>query len=209
MQLYTNGTILTMSEPETVEAVLTENGKIVATGGRRALLDIAPAVEVVDLRGSTMLPAFLDAHSHFSAFATSFLQASLEGSESFDDIKARIELFIKQNHIAPGAWVIANGYDHNALCEGIHPTLSLVDAAAPENPLILQHASGHIGIFNSLALKALGVTAQTPAPEGGRIFVADGAPTGLMEENAYFYYIKKSTCFLIFLYSENDLFDLQ
>lgn len=67
-------------------------------------------------------------------------------------------------------------------------TLSELDQAAPDYPLVIQHQSGHLGIFNSLALKQLGVTPQTPVPEGGRIQVQDGKLTGYMEESAFLHY---------------------
>ena len=57
---------------------------------------------------------------------------------------------------------------------------SLLDEAAPDNPLVLQHASGHTGVFNTLALRELGVQPGTPAPAGGAIGVENGELTGYM-----------------------------
>lgn len=190
--IYTNGTIITMSARHTAEAVLTENGIIKAAGSPDEIRHIASGAETVDLKGCTMLPAFIDPHSHFSSYASSFLQVSLTDSADFSEIAGRIRQFIAKNRIRPGEWVIANGYDHNTLAEKCHPTLALLDACAPDNPLILQHASGHMGVFNSSALKALGVSADTPSPEGGRIELSDGRLTGRMEENAFFTYMKKA-----------------
>lgn len=50
---------------------------------------------------------------------------------------------------------------------------------------MLQHRSGHMGVFNTRGLERLGVTADTPAPSGGRIGLQDGRLTGYMEENAF------------------------
>jgi len=191
-KLYFNGTILTMAATGSVEAVLTDGGIIKAAGSRSELEAAAADAEKIDLRGHAMLPAFIDAHSHFSSYAMSFLQAPLDECCDFAEIAGRIKRFIQANNVKPGDWVIAKGYDHNALAENIHPTLALADAAAPENPLIMQHASGHSGVFNSLALRAFGITADTPSPEGGRIGCENGALTGYMEENAYFTYMKKA-----------------
>lgn len=63
------------------------------------------------------MPAFLDAHSHFSAVANAQLQAPLDEAYSFSDIEERIRAFISENHVKPGEWVIAKGYDHNQLAE--------------------------------------------------------------------------------------------
>lgn len=191
MDLYTNGTILTMTEPETVEAVLTDNGKIVAVGTRSALENRNTEANVIDLNGMTMMPAFIDPHSHFSSYATSFLQAPLEECRNFEEIGMRLKAFIKERGIEPGQWIIAKGYDHNSLEEQCHPTLAFLDAYVPDHPVVLQHASGHVGVFNTMALKELGVTGETQSPEGGKIGMENGEPNGYMEENAMFVYMKK------------------
>lgn len=191
-KLYFNGTIITMAAPPQAEAVLTAEGRIVAVGSYDQLASQAPQAEKIDLKGQTMLPGFIDAHSHLSSYASSFLQVPLEECASFAEIGQRIADFIRDNQLQPGAWVIAKGYDHNTLAEKRHPSLELLDSCAPGNPVALQHASGHVGVMNSLALKELGITAQTKAPQGGKIGVEDGRLTGYLEENAYFEYLKKT-----------------
>ena len=190
-QIYWNGTILTMVQPSKVEAVLVEDGRIAAAGDLKQLEKTAPAAEQIDLRGHTMLPAFLDAHSHFTAAANAQLQAPLGECVNFEEILQRVQNFIVEHKVPAGEWVLAQGYDHNQLEEQCHPTLALLDRAAPHNPLLLQHQSGHVGVVNSLGLKALGITPDTKAPEGGVIGVKDGCLTGYLEENAFIYYQKQ------------------
>lgn len=189
--IYVNGTILTMDDKrERVDAVAVENGRIVDTGtGNGTLSD--DNIRFVDLKGATMLPAFLDSHSHFSGYAMAQLQVPLEEAVCYDEIIEKIRTFIRSQQIPAGAWVIGKGYDHNQLAEQAHPTASVLDEAAPENPVILQHQSGHMGVFNTSALRLLGVTARTPSPLGGRIAVENGTPTGYMEENAFLAYQQK------------------
>ncbi len=189
-QLYENGTIVTMDRPETAEAVLVREGRVAAVG-RRADFATLGQVERVDLEGRTLLPAFLDAHSHFTAAANAQLQADLTGCASFAAVRQRIEDFIRSRGIPAGQWVTAQGYDHTMLAEGVHPTLALLDAAAPEHPLLLQHQSGHVGVVNTLGLKRLGITPETKAPSGGVIGVKDGRLTGYLEENAFLFYQKQ------------------
>ena len=189
-QLYENGTIVTMDRPETAEAVLVREGRVAAVG-RRADFATLGQVERVDLEGRTLLPAFLDAHSHFTAAANAQLQADLTRCASFAAVRQRIEDFIRSRGIPAGQWVTAQGYDHTMLAEGVHPTLALLDAAAPEHPLLLQHQSGHVGVVNTLGLKRLGITPETKAPSGGVIGVKDGRLTGYLEENAFIFYQKQ------------------
>lgn len=184
--LYYNGPILTMESPVPAQALLTQDDTIQAVGERKQIEAMAsPGVRRADLHGCALLPAFIDAHSHFAAAANAFLQVSLSGAAGFDEIVRRIQSYIRQNHVAPGAWVRAGGYDHNALAEKRHPTAALLDLAAPENPVIIQHASGHMGVFNTRAIKLLHIPSREDAVAGGRIQLENGIPTGYMEENAF------------------------
>ena len=191
--LFENGTILTMEERmPAAQALLVRDGRIAAVGAREAVAAQASGdAERVDLAGRTVMPAFLDPHSHFFAVANGFLQVSLEGYASWADIAERIQSYIRDNHVPAGEWVRAQGYDHNALAEGRHPDRQVLDAAAPEHPVILQHQSGHMGVFNTLALERLGVTEKTPCPEGGAMGREGGALTGYMEENAFLLWQRK------------------
>ena len=191
--LFTNGTIRTMERDRpAAHALLVRNGRIAAVGDRTAVegqagVDVRP----VDLAGRALLPAFLDAHSHFTAVANQFLQVSLSGCGSWADIQDRIRDYIRQERIPAGQWVTAQGYDHNRLSERRHPDRTCLDAAAPENPVVICHQSGHMGVFNTAALERLGVTGDTPCPAGGVIGQENGVPTGYMEENAFLEFQKR------------------
>lgn len=191
--LFENGTILTMEErmPQ-AQALLVRDGRIAAVGDREMVAaQASESAERVDLAGRTLMPAFIDPHSHFFAVANGFLQVSLAGCTSWADIASRIRDYIRENHVPAGEWVRAQGYDHNALQEGRHPDRQMLDAAVPEHPVILQHQSGHMGVFNTMALERLGVTEETPCPEGGAMGRADGRLTGYMEENAFLLWQRK------------------
>lgn len=185
--LYYNGTILTMEDrrPQ-VEAVLTEDGRILDTGTWDKVKERAgDKTRRLDLQGRVMLPGFIDAHSHFTACASHTMEVDLGGACSFEDIITCIRQYIADKKIPEGKWVTASGYDHNRLKEHSHPRRKVLDQASPQNPLILKHQSGHMGVFNTMALNLLGVTGQTQAPQGGVIEMEGGLPTGYMEENAF------------------------
>ena len=76
--------------------------------------------------------------------------------------------------------------DHNILREDSPLTRSLLDQAAPDNPLVVHHQSGHTGVLNSHALQALRINANTVPPSGGRIGVKDGELTGYLEEKRFY-----------------------
>ncbi|PHV71403.1 amidohydrolase [Sporanaerobium hydrogeniformans] len=191
-KLYFNGDILTLEENLYVEALLIKEGKIYKVGSKEELLKVASKeVEQVDLEGKTIMPSFMDAHSHFSGYAISFNQVNLREMVSFAEIADAIKEFIEKNHISPGKWVQAEGYDPHFLDEKAHPTRQLLDEAAPHNPVLAKHKSGHMGVFNTLALNELGITPETPNPEGGIIEKKEGQLTGYMEETAYIHAVQQ------------------
>ncbi|MEG2171287.1 MAG: amidohydrolase [Erysipelotrichaceae bacterium] len=190
-KLYFNGTIITMESRNNPEAVLVKADQIEKVGSYKDLKAFAPDAQSIDLNNHTMLPAFIDAHSHFSSYANAQRQVQLDNVKSFDEIKARITSFMKTNAIKKGEWVVACGYDHTVLKEKSHPSLAFLDAIAPHNPLFLQHQSGHCGVVNSVALKDLCIDDTTPNPEGGLIGKTNEQCNGYLEENAFIQNIKK------------------
>lgn len=186
MTIYSGGTIVTMEEPLYTEAVLVEDGVICAVGTREKLLrSCPPGTEEVDLQGAILLPAFIDPHSHITALAQTLGSADLTGAKSFAEIVEKLQVFIQKTKPAPGQWVTAFGYDNNFLAEKRHPDRRLLDQI--KYPAVATHASGHMGVLNSQALHELGITADTPNPEGGVIGrEADGkTPNGYLEETAF------------------------
>ncbi len=190
-RIYYNADVLTMDEAlPSAEAVIVEEGRIIFVGSNKAALQRKEGAELIDLEGKTILPGFIDAHSHFSGVAFSTLSCSLEGAKSLEEIKKRILSFIKERKIPEGGWVVAEGYDHNVLAEKKHPTAEFLDEFAKNYAVALQHKSGHMGVFNALALAKLGVTVDTPCREGGLIGKDENGLTGYMEEAAYIEYSK-------------------
>ena len=186
--LYYGGTIHTMEADGQAEALLVENGVIAAVGSYERLHARAGNAAEIDLDGRVLLPAFLDAHSHFSGAAYAMLQAPLGEAVDFAEIEQALTRFIADNRVPAGQWVVGTGYDQNALAEQRHPTRALLDRVSADHPIMLVHQSGHMGVFNTLALEQLGVTTDTAAPEGGAIGRENGELTGYMEENAFLQY---------------------
>lgn len=184
-KLFYNGDIITLEDELYTEAVLIEDGKIAKVGKKDDLMNSASDAELVDLQGKTLIPSFIDCHSHFFGYANSKLQVNLEDATDFNDIADRIKAFIEKNNVKKGDWIVANNFDYNTLAEKTYPRIDFVDKIAPDNPLIISNKSGHNGVFNSLAMEGLGITDDTPNPEGGVFYKENGKLTGYVEENAY------------------------
>lgn len=194
--IYYNGTVITMDEKEPqTEAVCVIDGTIVKTGKQSEVLGMQDAgTTLVDLAGKTMFPGFIDPHSHFVGVANSLSQCDLSETTCFEDIVEKMKQFIAENDIKEGEWVFGSKYDHNFLVERKHPDKLLLDKISTVNPIVLVHASSHMGAANSAALASQNITAETPDPEGGKFahFEGTNEPTGFMEENAFINFQSKA-----------------
>ena len=174
------------------QALCYENGIIQKVGTNEEILKLKDEkTKVINMEGKTILPSFIDSHSHFSAVANSFLQVDLNECASFEEIKNKILEYKTKNNIADNEWIIANGYDNNILKEQRHPDINFLNTLEIDNPIVLKHKSEHMGVFNKNALEALEINETTKSPEGGKIEIKDGKLTGYLEETAFVNYLKK------------------
>lgn len=183
--LYYGGTILTM-EPgqEQAEAVLTEGNEILAVGTFQQLRDqMQSGDRSVALHGNTLLPAFIDSHSHILQLAQNQAKADLSQAASFDEIVSILKKFLKQQTLPKGTFLQGYGYDPDNLREGDHPTRFVLDEVTREHPIFISHVSSHMGVCNSLALEQTGVLADISASEAYvRRFPGSNTPDGLLRE---------------------------
>lgn len=147
----------------------------------------APRTEFIDCQGKTILPGFSDAHCHPLALAAHLLSVDCgpAHARSIASIQSRIRQ--RADQTPRGAWIRAGGY-HEFYLEGRHPDRHQLDQASPDHPVKLSHQSGHACVLNSLALRLLDITTETPEPDGALIErdLDTGEPNGLLfEMNTY------------------------
>jgi len=193
-RIIRGGPVVTVNFAQpTAAAVAIADGTIVAVGTEAEVMKLAgPATEVTDLAGRTLVPGFVDGHSHFMSLVdvqTQALCASPPAGpcKSVADVIAALKSVQQRRKIGPGKFVMGFGYDPELLAEKRAPTKQELDAAFPDNPVILVHVSGHGAMLNSKALAAYSVTAATPTPPGGVIGREPGSnePDGLLFETAF------------------------
>lgn len=182
-KLYYGAKFLTLSDNGYAEAMLVDGDKIAAIGSYEDVARVSGECEHEDLGGVTVMPGFIDAHGHFPNVAADFAHASFRGVRSIEEMKERIAAHIKNNAVPDGSWIVAKGYDENLLPGHAHPSIAELDDMSPDNPLYVSHTSGHAGLYNSAALKLLGVDDDTPSPDGN-IVKKNGKLTGYMLEGA-------------------------
>lgn len=192
--LYFGGIILTMedSSPQ-VESVVVKNGKIFFAGSKTdANLHINNKTKMIDLKGRTLLPGFIDVHGHFTSRAGLIQAIDLFPEpygtvNSIKDLQNTIRNSIIKNKISENQPVIGNGYDDAIMTEHRHPTKEELDAISTINPIIVIHTSGHASVANSAMLKLLNLSDSSKDPEGGHLGRdKNGKLNGKLEENASF-----------------------
>ena len=186
-RLFYNGSILTM-HGVCAEAVLICNGRIQAVGTLREAEQWCDSqTERTDLKGAALLPGFIDGHSHLTSVAKTMGMADLRGADSFEEILRRMREYQKNYSGEYGDWLMGFGYDHTLLKEGRQPDASLLDQVSAEQPVMITHASFHMGAVNHAALRCLKIGPDTPDPSGGKIGRTEGSclPNGYLEENAF------------------------
>ena len=190
-KIFVGGPIVTVDDAKpSAEAAAVRDGKIVAVGSRAEVMQLqGAATEVVDLKGRTLAPGFVDGHAHFAAFGSQAVGANLlappHGNvNTIDDLVKKLQDFAKGPDVARTGWIFGLGYDDALL--GRHPTRDDLDKVSTTVPVIAVHISGHFSAMNSAGLAKVGYTAATKDPEGGVIRRRPGGtePNGVLEELA-------------------------
>lgn len=187
--LYYGGDIITMvREHEEAEAVLVEDTRIRFVGRFEEARDLCTEDTVyIDLQGKTLMPSFIDGHSHISLYAQFASFPDVSECVSFSEIQKFLKAYLEQHRLTESDVLVAVGYDHNFLEEGTHPTRETLDAVSGQIPVFLYHSSGHMGVANTPLLRIAGLDDSAKDPEGGRYGrYEDGRLNGYAEEPAAF-----------------------
>ena len=202
--IYTGGAIITIDDARPdAEAVAVKDGKILAAGARDEIENSHQGenTRIIDLAGNTMLPGFVDSHSHAHVIGLQASTANLlpppdgNGKDiaSLQALLGDWATVNRKNWVDRIGWIAGFGYDDSQLAEQRHPTRDDLDKVSTDFPVIIIHQSGHLGVANSKALELAGVNADTEDPKGGVFRRREGSrePNGVLEEYAFFYLLGK------------------
>lgn len=189
--LIHNGIILTMEAAHpSVEAIFVEDGIIQAVGKFEELKELADEdTEVLDLDGKTLMPGFIDSHTH--AVGSSFLHSMVDLSgfkhNRPEEVWTHLESEVK--NFAKGEWIVCKGLDPVLVKGLIPPHISYLDSIAPDNPLFIISQSLHSQWANSLAFQEVGIDENSPDPSASSYYEKDeaGKLTGFIAEQEAFY----------------------
>ena len=180
-----NAKVFTINEDQPqAEAFAVKGDRFTAVGSSSDMRNLASSgTEIIDAEGMTVVPGFIDAHSHPSSAGVNELVQVNADLRSITEIKEvlRQRAAITQE----GQWVRAFKYDDTKLAEGRPINRFDIDEVVPNHPAVVGHRGGHTGVYNSMALALAGVTSETPDPPGGRFYRdSNGVLTGLAAERA-------------------------
>ncbi|MBN2062979.1 MAG: amidohydrolase [Deltaproteobacteria bacterium] len=141
--------------------------------------------EIIDCKENTVLPGFIDAHLHLYSFAENLVTPDLSRDNGIHSVEDLQNILQRYSECVPsGFWIRGKGYDEFYLRERRHPDRRDLDKAVPDNPVKITHRSSHAHVLNSMALKMVGISRETPDPPRGIIDrdLSTAEPTGLLYE---------------------------
>jgi predicted amidohydrolase YtcJ len=187
--ILVNGNVLTQDDANpTAEAFAIKNQRFVAVGSTADVRNLASAgTAVIDAGGATVVPGFIDAHSHPSGAGLNELRNVNTNLGSIARIQAA--LTERAASAPPGEWIIGFMYDDTKQEEGRPLNRRDLDEVSTEHPIVVGHRGGHTGVYNSKAFEVSGIDAETRDPFGGHFYREEnGEFTGKVAERARGYF---------------------
>jgi predicted amidohydrolase YtcJ len=180
-----HGKVVTVDSKFSIqEAVALKGNRILAVGSNASILDSRDyRTEMIDLKGSMLLPGLIDSHTHPLSAAMTEADHPIPDMATIEDVLAYFRT--RAGKVTAGEWVVLQQVFITRLREKRYPTRAELDRAAPNNPAVFR--TGPDASFNSLALKQAGIDRDFQIPQGtaGKIEKdANGEPTGILRNFA-------------------------
>jgi hypothetical protein len=172
-------------KPSVKNCVIAIRGSRIIDVGTEGEVDVLPGSEIIDAKGMTVLPGFIDSHTHFILMGVRTLTTlDLSRTKSIAEVVEHVRE--RTPHVPKGAWLEGHGWDESGWEEKRYPTKRDLDPVSPRTPVVLTPYYGHLVSVNSVALELANISKETPDPPGGQI-VKDpetGEPTGVLRDEA-------------------------
>ena len=166
------------------EAFAIRGGRFVAVGNNEEVLDLKGATtESINANGATIVPGFIDSHTHLSSGSKIVTGINLTGVREKSVWLEMIAERVKT--MEPGEWLLGGRWDYTFENKGL-PTRWELDEVSPNNPIALSDIDGHSMWVNSLAIEKANIRADSEVPLGGQVLVneSSGEPSGILLEGA-------------------------
>jgi predicted amidohydrolase YtcJ len=186
-----NGVVHTLdAKRPRAQAVAIAGQRILAVGSDGEIARyVSSRTRVINLAGATVIPGFKESHGHLLSVGFGRMSVDVTSIPTFPQVVAKLAGAARGRK--PGEWIEGGRWheekwtDKGASVVRGFPTHHALSAVTPDNPVVLERADGHAVLVNAKAMALMGITKDTPAPEGGEIVKdADGAPTGIFVDRA-------------------------
>jgi predicted amidohydrolase YtcJ len=167
------------------EAVATRGDTVVAVGdSARVAALVGEQTRVLHNPAGLVVPGFMDGHVHLLDAGFQLTSVDLRDADSPAEFVRRLAAFAAERR--PGEWIVGGDWDHERWPGTPLPRRDWIDSVTTRNPVLVSRLDGHMGLANSLALRAAGISAATPEIPGGTIVRdrATGEPTGVLKDEA-------------------------
>lgn len=162
------------------EAMALKEGKIMELNTNEEILKKYTSDSISDLNGAIVYPGFIDAHCHFTGYATDMWKCQLTGTKSFEEVLERLKVYAQT---APMEWIYGRGWDQNDWDVKEFPNKTELDKLFPDRPVFLKRIDGHAALVNQKGLDLMGITPLTKT-DGGSVEIKDGKLSGILLDNA-------------------------
>src|SRR5260370_10844864 len=147
-------------------AIAIARGKILAVGDSGAVARyVGPATTVVRIGSGLVVPGFVDGHTHFIDAGFQLASVELRDAVTPQEFIRRIRTYARSRK--RGEWILGGDWDHTLWTGAPLPRPEWIDSVTPDNPLFIYRLDGHEALANAAAMRAAGITQDTPAPAGG------------------------------------------
>ena len=163
------------------QAMAIHQGQIVALGKEHEILNAYRGEVVEDVKGATVYPGLIDAHSHLLGYALNLAHTNLVGTSSWREVLVKLET---EHAHSSTPWVRGRGWDQNDWSVPVFPDREALDSLFPDRPVALQRIDGHAVLANRHALKLTRLWEATSLPGGEILRRPDGTPTGVLVDGA-------------------------
>ncbi len=193
-----NGNVVTVNKQNIIaEAIAISSDTIMAIGDSQKINNLVDdSTLVIDLKGKTVIPGFIDSHAHLIGTGNAKINLNLRDARNWDEVVYLVATAARK--IGRGKWIIGRGWHQEKWnptpLENVngYPFHKKLSDATPDNPVMLAHASGHAIFANAKAMELANITKDTPDPRGGKILRGDdGNPIGVFMEEAELLISKK------------------
>jgi len=183
MIVITNGKVLTMDETAPRAEALVLRGREIAYVGsnREALALKSIEAKVIDARGGTVMPGFVEGHMHLFAGAAELDHLQLFGVQGFGGLKAVVTAYLRDN---PGdELIIGEQADYTILSKDEPVTRHHLDRIVAGRPFMMYSPDHHTAWANSMALERAGILEGRKLGPGNQIVMGpDGLANGELRE---------------------------